>query len=142
MALYAVLRALAAAPFLYRWDHCRDEPTGCIRGCETSKLAQVEPVLAEMRYRLLCAGRSDPWQQLQNAKTGEGVTRVIFELLLERFAIDPKRAVYIDDVAANVDAARLFGIHTVHFTTPSALRSGTGAKPHLFRGTGIAHRST
>jgi beta-phosphoglucomutase-like phosphatase (HAD superfamily) len=34
----------------------------------------------------------------------------IFELLLERFAIDPKRAVYIDDVAANVDAARPFGI--------------------------------
>ena len=47
----------------------------------------------------------------------------IFELLLERFAIDPKRAVYIDDVAANVDAARPFGIHTVHFTTPSALRA-------------------
>ena len=41
----------------------------------------------------------------------------------ERFAIDPKRAVYIDDVAANVDAARPFGIHTVHFTTPSALRA-------------------
>src|SRR3954452_17226513 len=38
----------------------------------------------------------------------------IFELLLKRFAINPKRA-----VAANVDAARPFGIHTVHFTTPA-----------------------
>ena len=47
----------------------------------------------------------------------------IFELLLERFAIDPKRAVYIDDVAANVDAARPFGIHTIHFTTPTTLRA-------------------
>jgi 2-haloacid dehalogenase len=47
----------------------------------------------------------------------------IFELLLERFAIDPKRAVYIDDVAANVDAARLFGIHAIHFTTPTTLRA-------------------
>ena len=46
----------------------------------------------------------------------------IFELLLERFAIDPQRAVYIDDVAANVDAARPFGIHAIHFTTPAALR--------------------
>jgi 2-haloacid dehalogenase len=46
----------------------------------------------------------------------------IFELLLERFAIDPKRAVYIDDVAANVDAARPFGIHAIHFTTPTTLR--------------------
>jgi 2-haloacid dehalogenase len=47
----------------------------------------------------------------------------IFELLLERFAIDPKRAVYIDDVAANVDAARPFGIHAIHFKTPTALRA-------------------
>jgi 2-haloacid dehalogenase len=48
----------------------------------------------------------------------------IFELLLERFAIDPKRAVYIDDVAANVNAARAFGIHGIHFTMPTALRAG------------------
>jgi len=47
----------------------------------------------------------------------------IFESLLGRFAIDPKRAVYIDDVAANVDAARPFGIHAVHFTTPTTLRA-------------------
>ena len=47
----------------------------------------------------------------------------MFELLLERFAIDPQRAVYIDDVAANVDAARPFGIHAIHFTTPAALRA-------------------
>ena len=47
----------------------------------------------------------------------------IFELLLERSAIDPKRAVYIDDVAANVNAARAFGIRGIHFTTPTALRA-------------------
>ena len=47
----------------------------------------------------------------------------IFELLIERFAIDPKRVVYIDDVAVNVDAARPFGIHAIHFTTPSTLRA-------------------
>jgi 2-haloacid dehalogenase len=46
----------------------------------------------------------------------------IFELLIERFAIDPHRAVYIDDVEANVSAARPFGIHAIHFTTPAALR--------------------
>jgi len=34
------------------------------------------------------------------------------------FAIDPKRAVYVDDVAVNVDAAWPFGIHAIHFTTP------------------------
>ena len=46
----------------------------------------------------------------------------IYELMLARFAIDPRRAVYIDDVAANAEAARPFGIHGIHFTTPGALR--------------------
>lgn len=46
----------------------------------------------------------------------------IYELLLERFAIDPHQAVYIDDVAVNAAAARAFGIHGIHFTTPDALR--------------------
>ena len=46
----------------------------------------------------------------------------IYEIMLARFAIDPHRAVYIDDVAANAEAARPFGIHGIHFTTPDALR--------------------
>ena len=46
----------------------------------------------------------------------------VFELLIERFAIDPHSTVYIDDVAANVDAATSFGIHAIQFTTPAALR--------------------
>ena len=46
----------------------------------------------------------------------------IYELLLERFGIDPHQAVYIDDVAVNAAAARSFGIHGIHFTTPAALR--------------------
>ena len=51
----------------------------------------------------------------------------IYEVLLERFAIDPLSAVYIDDVEANVAAARPFGIHAVHFTTPAALRADLAA---------------
>jgi 2-haloacid dehalogenase len=46
----------------------------------------------------------------------------IYEIMLARYAIDPHRAVYIDDVAANAEAARPFGIHSIHFTTPAALR--------------------
>ena len=56
----------------------------------------------------------------------------IFALLIERFAIEPRRAVYIDDVAANVAAARPFGIHGIHFTTPAMLREelvGLGLLP-------------
>jgi 2-haloacid dehalogenase len=42
--------------------------------------------------------------------------------MLARFAIDPRSAVYIDDVAANIEGAQPFGIHGIHFTTPDALR--------------------
>ena len=47
-----------------------------IRGCETSKRGEVETVLAEMCHRLLCSGRPDPGQQLENPEAGEGITRV------------------------------------------------------------------
>ena len=47
----------------------------------------------------------------------------IFQLLIERYDIDPYGAVYIDDVEANVAAARPFGIHAIQFTMPAALRA-------------------
>ena len=47
----------------------------------------------------------------------------IFQLLFERFNIDPARAVYIDDVTKNVDGARAVGLHAVHFRDPDALRA-------------------
>ena len=46
----------------------------------------------------------------------------IYELLIERFGLDPHRTVYIDDVEANVHAARPFGIRGIHFTSPAGLR--------------------
>jgi 2-haloacid dehalogenase len=56
----------------------------------------------------------------------------IFALLTERFGIEPQRAVYIDDVEANVTAARPLGIHAIHFRTPAKLREelvGLGLLP-------------
>jgi 2-haloacid dehalogenase len=47
----------------------------------------------------------------------------IYALLIERYGIDPERAVFIDDVATNAEAARPFGIHIIHFTGPETLRS-------------------
>lgn len=47
----------------------------------------------------------------------------IYRLLIARCAIDPARAVFIDDVAANAEAARAFGIHGIHFTGPDTLRA-------------------
>jgi 2-haloacid dehalogenase len=47
----------------------------------------------------------------------------IYQLLIDRHGIDPHRAVFIDDVAANAEAARPFGIHPIHFTGPEMLRT-------------------
>ncbi len=46
----------------------------------------------------------------------------IFRVLVERYHINPKEAVFVDDASANVAAARELGMHGIHFTGPEALR--------------------
>lgn len=46
----------------------------------------------------------------------------LYRILLERFAIDPRRAVYIDDNPVNAGAASALGMHGIHFTDPEGLR--------------------
>ena len=46
----------------------------------------------------------------------------IFRILLERNAIAPDSAVFIDDVAANAAAASRLGIHGIHFRSPEQLK--------------------
>jgi 2-haloacid dehalogenase len=56
----------------------------------------------------------------------------IFHALINTHAIDPRRAVFIDDVPANAAAATALGIHGIRFTTPEALRAelvGLGLLP-------------
>jgi len=45
----------------------------------------------------------------------------IFALLLERYGIDPARAVFIDDVPANTAAAEACGMHAIRFVSPEQL---------------------
>jgi 2-haloacid dehalogenase len=47
----------------------------------------------------------------------------IYRILLERFAIDPAAAVYIDDNPRNAEAATRLGLHGIHFTEPAQLRA-------------------
>jgi 2-haloacid dehalogenase len=49
--------------------------------------------------------------------------RRIFELFFKTFAIDPARAVYIDDRRDNVEAATALGMHGVVFTDSRLLRA-------------------
>jgi len=48
--------------------------------------------------------------------------RRIFEHLAERFGIEPEEAVFIDDSAANTDAATDLGFCAIQFTDATALR--------------------
>jgi 2-haloacid dehalogenase len=49
--------------------------------------------------------------------------RRIFELTIQRAALDPATTVYIDDSLPNIEAARPLGFHAVHFATPAKLRA-------------------
>jgi 2-haloacid dehalogenase len=48
--------------------------------------------------------------------------RRIFEHLAQRFGIEPQEAVFVDDSAANIDAATDLGFCAIHFTDATALR--------------------
>jgi 2-haloacid dehalogenase len=64
----------------------------------------------------------------------EGVAkpdRQIFEILLERYGLEPRSTVFIDDSKRNVVAVHLLGINVVHYTSAHQLR-------HELREYGIA----
>jgi 2-haloacid dehalogenase len=46
----------------------------------------------------------------------------IFQLLLRRYALDPSRTLFIDDVQKNVDAAKAQGMQALRFIDPDQLR--------------------
>jgi 2-haloacid dehalogenase len=46
----------------------------------------------------------------------------IYRVLLGGCGIDPRRALFVDDVVANVETARQLGLHGIVFTGPGALR--------------------
>ena len=80
----------------------------------------------------------EPWPALQEAwpllaeldgVVVSGIEKVvkpdpaIFRLLAERFDIDPARAVFVDDVARNVDGAIACGYRGVLFNNAQQVRS-------------------
>jgi 2-haloacid dehalogenase len=46
----------------------------------------------------------------------------IYQLLIDRFGIDPKKAIYVDDNIRNVLPARELGFTGIHFRTPALFR--------------------
>jgi 2-haloacid dehalogenase len=58
----------------------------------------------------------------------------LFHILLERNRIDPQRAVFIDDSAANVATAGMLGMHAIRFVSPPALEAELTSLGLLDRG--------
>lgn len=55
----------------------------------------------------------------------EGVAkpdRKIFEILLSRYDLDPRATVFVDDLPANVEAARKLGVQAIEYSDASTLR--------------------
>lgn len=46
----------------------------------------------------------------------------IYQLLINQHGLSPNSVVFIDDNARNIKAAQQLGLHTIHFTSPEALR--------------------
>ena len=47
----------------------------------------------------------------------------IYQLILDRYELKAEECVFIDDNIRNIHAAHKMGIHAVHFSSPSTLRS-------------------
>jgi 2-haloacid dehalogenase len=45
-----------------------------------------------------------------------------YDILLNRYRIDPAKALFIDDNIKNIDGARALGIRTIHFENPKKLQ--------------------
>jgi 2-haloacid dehalogenase len=85
----------------------------------TNMEAETYPLRRE-RYAFLS------WFDGTVVSSSEGVAKPdaeIFRRLVERYGLNPAGTLLIDDSAANVGAARAFGMQAVRFESPSQLRS-------------------
>jgi 2-haloacid dehalogenase len=56
----------------------------------------------------------------------------IYRLLIDRYAIEPAKAIYVDDNIRNILPARELGFHGIHFRTPALFKEelvGLGVLP-------------
>jgi putative hydrolase of the HAD superfamily len=91
------------------------------RGCRTGILSNTEkparPIMNRKSYRIF-----DPivlsWELGSSKPQGR-----IFEVLIETLSMDPSEVLLIDDVAANITAARELGLQGLLFTDAETLKA-------------------
>jgi 2-haloacid dehalogenase len=62
----------------------------------------------------------------------------LFRVLFDRYRLDPRDAVFVDDAPRNVEVAAEMGMHALHFTGPGPLRTALEALGLLGRTTAPA----
>lgn len=123
-------KAALIEAYFSRWEEMLGgEIAGTVRLLENLQARGV-PLLALSNWSaetFPIAERRFPWLAKFSGKIVSGYEGVkkpdpkIFELLVERYAVAPDRAIFIDDVAKNIAAAKKIGFHTHHFQGPESL---------------------
>ena len=101
-------------------------------------MAELTAELKENGYRLLLLSNAGPrhdeyWPKIPGSENFEGKVvsayerlfkpqTEIFELLIKRFGVDPKRAVFIDDSPPNCAGAMMCGLDAIVFRSCEDLR--------------------
>ena len=115
------------------WEHFDEMAPGAIEGT-VAVLARLRargvPLYALSNWSAETFARSRsrfPFLEWFRGIVVSGAERLIkpdprlFAVLLERYGIDPARAVFIDDVAVNTAAAEACGMQGIHFVSPEQL---------------------
>jgi putative hydrolase of the HAD superfamily len=95
------------------------------RGCQTGILSNTEkparPIMERDSYRIF-----DPLVLSWEVGSAKPQGR-IFEVLIETLSMDPSEILLIDDVAANITAARELGLQGLLFTDAETLKADLAA---------------
>lgn len=51
----------------------------------------------------------------------------IYQILFNRYKVDPRNTLFIDDNVKNIEGGKVVGLHTLHFTSPAQLRADLSA---------------
>lgn len=117
--------------FFERWPETVGEPIAesveVLRGLQQSGIRTYALTNFSAETYPLAAARFPFLADFDGAVVSgcEGVVKpdpAIYQLLVERYALVPARAVFIDDKLENVEAARRLGFHGIHFTDPALVR--------------------
>ncbi len=91
-------------------------------GVRSYVLSNMEPEAFTIRYERF------PFMKWFDGYVVSGIEGVakpdlrIFEILLERYGLQPVSTVFVDDSKRNIEAARALGINVVHYTSTERLR--------------------